>query len=144
MRMTTMMKTMSMILTGPPYSVFKIKKANEPIRGFLRWRILWNSSSGWLKAVFLCGTENQEWHLIKNIARVRNCPDVTILNSLFGLRLLSFCFFAVLSFLSFCLLVFFNLEWPIIPGISCLLLVHNHLKLRLNQFGTWLHLTYRS
>ena len=34
---------------------------------------------------------------IKNIARVRNCPDVTILNSLFGLCLLSFCIFVFLS-----------------------------------------------
>ena len=42
----------------------------------------------------------------KKIARVRNCPDVTMLNSIFGL--LSFCFFVFLScclfdFLSFCL-----------------------------------------
>ena len=32
-----------------------------------------------------------------NIARVQNCPDVTRLNSLFGLRLLSFCLFVFLS-----------------------------------------------
>ena len=49
----------------------------------------------------------------KNIARVRNCPDVTILNSLFGLCLLSFCLFVfspfcLFAFLSFCILVF----WP--------------------------------
>ena len=44
----------------------------------------------------------------KNIARVRNCLDITILNSLFGLCLLSFClfafvFFVFFVFLSFCL-----------------------------------------
>ena len=38
----------------------------------------------------------------QNIARVQNCPDITISNSLFGL--LSFCLFI---FLSFCLYVFF-------------------------------------
>ena len=42
---------------------------------------------------------NFEVHM-KNIARVRNCPDVTILNSLLALCLLSFCLFV---FLSFCL-----------------------------------------
>ena len=36
----------------------------------------------------------------KNIARVRNCPDITILNSLFGL--LSFFFLSFFAFLSFC------------------------------------------
>ena len=41
-------------------------------------------------------------HNNKNIARVRNCPDVAILNSPFGLCLLSFCLFV---FLSFCLFV---------------------------------------
>ena len=58
----------------------------------------------------------------ENIARVQNCPDVTIFNSLFGLCQLSFClfclfvffilfifvFFCLFSvFLSFCLLSFF-------------------------------------
>ena len=42
----------------------------------------------------------------ENIARVRNCPDITILSSLFGLQVsfvfLSFCLFV---FLSFCLFV---------------------------------------
>ena len=40
----------------------------------------------------------------KNIARVRNSPDIARLNSLFGLRLLSFCVFDffVFIFLSFC------------------------------------------
>ena len=46
----------------------------------------------------------------ENIARVRNCPDVTILSSHFGLCLLSFCLFTFLSFchfvfLSFCFLL---------------------------------------
>ena len=48
-------------------------------------------------------------YMKKNIARVRNCPDVTILNSDFGLCLLSFCPLVILSFcfvLSFCLFVF--------------------------------------
>ena len=47
---------------------------------------------------------------VKNIARVRNCPDVAILNSLFGLRLLSFVFlsFIFLSLLSCCLVVFLH------------------------------------
>ena len=38
---------------------------------------------------------------VKNIARVRNCPDITTLNSLFGVCLfvfLSFCLFVLLSF----------------------------------------------
>ena len=52
---------------------------------------------------------------LKNIARVRNCPDITILNSLFGLFVLlsvhlfvflSFCLFIFLSFSSLCLFVF--------------------------------------
>ena len=45
--------------------------------------------------------------IIINIARVQNCPDVTILNSLFGLCLLSFCVFVffLFGFLSFCLFV---------------------------------------
>ena len=42
---------------------------------------------------------------IKNIARVRNCTDVTILNYLFGLCLLSFSLYV---FLSFCLFVFMS------------------------------------
>ena len=42
---------------------------------------------------------------LKNIASVRNCPDVTILNSLIGLCLLSFCLFV---FLTFCLFVFLS------------------------------------
>ena len=45
----------------------------------------------------------------KNIARVQNCPDVTILNSLFVLCFfvsLSFCLFV---FLSLCLFVFLSL-----------------------------------
>ena len=33
----------------------------------------------------------------KNIARVGNCPDVAIINSRFGLCLLSFCLFVFLS-----------------------------------------------
>ena len=52
----------------------------------------------------------------KNIARVRNCPDVTILNSLIGLCLLYFCLFChygnfvllsccLFVILSFCLFV---------------------------------------
>ena len=48
----------------------------------------------------------------ENIARVRNRPDVTILNSLFGLCLfafLLFCLYVFLSFLSCCLVVFFAL-----------------------------------
>ena len=36
----------------PPCSVPKRKEANEPTRGFLRWRIWWNSSSDWLKNRF--------------------------------------------------------------------------------------------
>ena len=46
----------------------------------------------------------------KNITRVRNCPDVAILSSLFGLCLSSFCLFVVLpsSLLSFCLFVFLS------------------------------------
>ena len=57
----------------------------------------------------------------ENIARVRNCPDVTILISLFRLCLRSFCLFVILScclfvilsfchfvFLSFCLFVFLS------------------------------------
>ena len=36
-----------------------------------------------------------------NIARVRNCPDVTVLNSLFGLRLFVLFFFFLLFFFSF-------------------------------------------
>ena len=53
----------------------------------------------------------------KNIERVRNCPDVKIINSLFGLCLLSFCllyfclfvfpFFVLFFCLVFCLLFFF-------------------------------------
>ena len=48
--------------------------------------------------------------LIENIARVRNCPDVAILSSLFGLCLSSFCLFVFLplSLLSFCLFVFLS------------------------------------
>ena len=42
---------------------------------------------------------------LKNIARVRNCPDVTTLDSFFGLCLLSFCLFV---FLSFCIFVFLS------------------------------------
>ena len=37
-------------------------------------------------------------HILKNIARVQNCPDVTISNSLLGLCFLSFCLFIFLSF----------------------------------------------
>ena len=52
----------------------------------------------------------------ENIARVRNCPDVTLLNSLFGLFILSFCdldflcfcHFVILPFSSFCLFVFLS------------------------------------
>ena len=43
----------------------------------------------------------------ENIARVQNCPDVTIFNSLFGLCHLSFCLFLFI-FLSFCLFVFLS------------------------------------
>ena len=42
----------------------------------------------------------------KNIASVRNCPDVTLLNFLFGPCILSFCLFI---FLSFCIFVFLNI-----------------------------------
>ena len=47
----------------------------------------------------------------EKIPRVRNCPDVTILNSLFGLCLSFFCLFILLSFSlfdSFCLFVFLS------------------------------------
>ena len=47
---------------------------------------------------------------IENIARVQNCPDITISNFPFGLCLLAFlysCLFNCFVFLSFCLLVFF-------------------------------------
>ena len=44
----------------------------------------------------------------QNIARVRNCPDNTISNSLFSPCLLSFCLFASLSFFFFFLLCFFS------------------------------------
>ena len=49
----------------------------------------------------------------KNITRVRNCPDVKILNSLFGLLsfvLLPCCIFVMMSlvFLSFCVFVFLS------------------------------------
>ena len=49
---------------------------------------------------------------IENIARVRNCPDIAILGSLFGLCLFSSSFFC-------CLFVFlpFSLD---IPLIKCL------------------------
>ena len=46
-----------------------------------------------------------------NIARVRNCPDIAILNSLFGLGLFVFFVLVVfffLSFLSFYLFVFLS------------------------------------
>ena len=67
-----------------------------------------------------------------NIARVRNCPDVTILNSLFVFGLfvfLHFCIFAFLSFclfclfLSFCLFVFlsFCLDITVIKRLKGLL-----------------------
>ena len=39
-------------LPPPPCSVPKWKMANEPTRGSLRWRISWNSSSGWLLVIF--------------------------------------------------------------------------------------------
>ena len=46
---------------------------------------------------------SKETHMeAENIARVRNCPDVTKLNSLFSLGILSFCLFI---FLSLCLFV---------------------------------------
>ena len=41
--------------------------------------------------------------MVKNIARVRNCPDVTISNSLFLVFI--FLFFCLFVFLSFCLVV---------------------------------------
>ena len=40
---------------------------------------------------------------LKNIARVRNCPDVAILSSLFGLRLFDFLTFCLVLFFPFCL-----------------------------------------
>ena len=49
------------------------------------------------------------WIYKKNIARVRNSPDVAILNSLFGLCLLSFCLFCLFVFLYLCLYVFMSL-----------------------------------
>ena len=67
-----------------------------------------------------------ETSCLKNIARVRNCPDVTILNSLFGLCLsvflsffflpfrlfVFFCkfFFCLFVFLSFCFFLSFCLD----------------------------------
>ena len=45
----------------------------------------------------------------QNIARERNCPDVKILNPLFGLCLFVFVYFHLLVFLCFCLFVFFHL-----------------------------------
>ena len=53
----------------------------------------------------------------KNIARVQNCPDVTILNTLSGLCLLYFCLF---FFLSFCLFVFSSFCLFIALMIKCL------------------------
>ena len=55
----------------------------------------------------------------KNFARVRNCPDITILNPLFGLfTFLYFCYFV---FLSFCLFVFLYLSFCLdITLIKCL------------------------
>ena len=52
----------------------------------------------------------------QNIARVRNCPDVTKINSLFGLWVLSYLFvclfilssFGLFAFLSFCLFIFLS------------------------------------
>ena len=50
------------------------------------------------------GLDTQAFY--KNIARVRNCPDVTILNCLLGLCQLSFCLFV---FSSLCLVLYFCL-----------------------------------
>ena len=46
--------------------------------------------------------------LPRNIARVQNCPDVKVLNSLFGLCLLSFCLLVFLVFSSFRLFFFLS------------------------------------
>ena len=46
---------------------------------------------------------------IKNITRVRNCPDITILNSLFGILVfLSCCIFCLFVLLYFCLFAFLS------------------------------------
>ena len=45
----------------------------------------------------------------KNIARVQNCPDITILNSLFGILVfLSCCIFCLFVLLYFCLFAFLS------------------------------------
>ena len=60
---------------------------------------------------------------LENIARVRNCPDVTILISLFGLCLQSFCLFDILYF---CHFVFFFF-------LLCLCLFVRHLADKMSE-----------
>ena len=57
--------------------------------------------------------------VIQNIARVRNCPDITILNSLFVL-----CLFVLLSF---CLFVFLSFDLFVFSSFlsSCLFVRHH-------------------
>ena len=98
----------------------------------------WLSAPTWLKS--LDCQPGQEFSFlfiwtIKNIARVRNCADVSILNSLFVLLLLSFCIFDFFAFLSFCVLAFciffVFLSSNFLPFFCCLFLsfclfVRNH------------------
>ena len=62
-----------------------------------------------MKAREAAAKKEGEWTMLKiNIARVRNCPDVAISNSLFGPCLLPFCLFVFLSFGLFCNFVFLS------------------------------------
>ena len=68
-----------------------------------KWYIFLGLKAKFLTWIWLHHQLAAQWWIEENIARVRNCPDVAIVNSLFGLCLLSFCLFVF--FLSFCLFV---------------------------------------
>ena len=57
------------LLTAPtPCSATKWKKANEPTRGSFRWKISWNSSSGWPHGIF------QFWYWTRGGGQLKNHP----------------------------------------------------------------------